>query len=115
MSAQKLQHKAAKVGFDWDKIEPVWAKLQEEVKELQEAVAEDNKKHIEEELGDVLFTVVNLARFMHVDAEIALIETNKKFKKRFTYVEQQVNKKGGNWADFTLKQLDEYWDIAKKS
>ena len=115
MSAQKLQHKAAKVGFDWDKIEPVWAKLQEEVKELQEAVAEDNKKHIEEELGDVLFTVVNLARFMHVDAEIALIETNKKFKKRFTYVEQQVNKKGGNWAAFTLKQLDEYWDIAKKS
>ena len=115
MSAQKLQHKAAKVGFDWDEIGPVWDKIQEEFQELQEAVGEKEEKHIQEELGDLLFTVVNLARFLHQDAETSLLMTNQKFIKRFTFVEEQVNAQGGDWSKFTLEQLDEFWNIAKKS
>ncbi|ORU00458.1 Nucleoside triphosphate pyrophosphohydrolase MazG [Anaerovibrio sp. JC8] len=113
MSAQKLQHKAAKVGFDWDEIAPVWDKIKEEVDELKEAQAEGNPQHIEEELGDVLFTVVNLARFLKVDAELALMNTNRKFTERFHFVENKVKESGKNWSDFTLNELDELWNMAK--
>ena len=113
MSAQKLQHKAAKVGFDWDEIAPVWDKIKEEVEELKEAQAEGDPKHIEEELGDVLFTVVNLARFLKVDSELALMNTNRKFTKRFHYVEEKVKESGKKWSDFTLNELDELWNAAK--
>jgi len=114
MSAQKLQHKAAKVGFDWDEISPVWDKIREEVDELKEAQGEGDPKHIEEELGDVLFTVVNLARFLKVDPELALMNTNRKFIKRFHVVESKVKESCRKWSDFTLEELDELWNAAKK-
>ena len=85
MSAEKLQKKAAKVGFDWDSVAPVWDKVAEELQELREAVAEKDSGHINEELGDVLFSLVNLARFLKVDPELALMHTNCKFMHRFSH------------------------------
>lgn len=114
MAAQKLQGKAAKVGFDWDAPEPVWEKIREELRELKEAVAEGNAERVSEELGDVLFSVVNLARFLKADSELALLGCNRKFRKRFAFVEEQVRVQGGRWDDFTLKELDVFWAQAKK-
>ena len=114
MAAQKLQGKAAKAGFDWDAPEPVWAKVHEELAELKAAVAEGDAGHITEELGDVLFTVVNLARFLKADSELALLACNQKFRTRFSFVEQRVREQGGRWQDFTLEQLDEFWNEAKR-
>ena len=115
MYAWKLQKKAAKVGFDWEEIGPVWDKCSEELAELKEAVGEKNQKHIEEELGDLLFAVVNLARFLKVQPELALLGTNKKFTRRFNYVEKQVKKSGHEWEDFTLDELDKWWNEAKQA
>ena len=114
MQAQKMQHKAAKVGFDWDDIAPVWDKLAEEICELKEACAEGKTEHVEEELGDVMFSVVNLARFLHVDAEQALRQTSSKFRKRFLHVEARVQDAGGDWTAFTLADLDHFWEEAKE-
>lgn len=114
MSAYKLQNKAAKVGFDWEQIDSVWDKLGEEITELKMAAAQDNKTAIEEELGDVLFTVVNLSRFMDVDAEVSLINSNRKFCRRFSYIEKQLKKQNRDWQEFTLVQLDELWNQAKQ-
>ena len=114
MAAQKLQGKAAKAGFDWEAPEPVWDKIHEELAELKEAVAEGDAGHIAEELGDVLFTIVNLARFLKADSEMALLGCNQKFRSRFSFVEQKVREQGGSWQDFTLAQLDEYWNEAKR-
>lgn len=113
MSAYKLQYKAAKVGFDWPDIDPVWDKLEEELHELEEAIANGKIEKIEEELGDVLFTVVNIARFLKVDAEVALITTNRKFKKRFSYIEEKVKTKHQQWENLSLMDLDELWQEAK--
>lgn len=114
LEAQKLQSKAAKVGFDWQETEPVWAKIHEELTELKEAVADNDKEHIAEELGDVLFTIVNLARFLKTDSELALLGCNKKFKQRFELVEKRINALGGDWKIFTLEELDGFWEEAKK-
>ncbi|MDD3115421.1 MAG: nucleoside triphosphate pyrophosphohydrolase [Anaerovibrio sp.] len=113
MSAQKLQGKAAKVGFDWQEAEPVWEKIQEELQELREAVAENDSGHIQEELGDVLFSIVNLSRFLKTDSEMALLASNKKFRQRFAFVEETVRRQGGRWQDFSLEQLDGFWNEAK--
>lgn len=113
MSAYKLQHKAAKVGFDWPDIDPVWDKLEEELRELEEAIADGKVEKIEEELGDVLFTVVNIARFLKIDAEVALTGTNRKFKKRFSYIEAKVKAKHQHWENLSLIDLDELWQEAK--
>lgn len=113
MSAQKLQSKAAKAGFDWKEAEPVWQKVSEELSELREAVAENNPAHMEEELGDALFSLVNLARFLKLDSEMALLGTNRKFRSRFGHVEERVKESGRQWKDFTLEQLDEFWNEAK--
>lgn len=113
MKAYKLQAKAAKVGFDWDNIGPVWEKIEEEITELKEAMQAGNIKAMEGELGDILFAIVNLARFLNIDAEIALNVTNQKFKRRFTHIEDKVREKGLKWADLTLAELDEFWDEAK--
>ena len=115
MAAQKLQSKASKVGFDWQKPEPVWQKIKEELQELEQAVKEGKQRHIEEELGDVLFSVVNLSRFYKVDSELALLSCCKKFRQRFEYVESQVNAQGGDWSSFSLEQLDAYWKEAKNT
>ncbi|MCR5176605.1 MAG: nucleoside triphosphate pyrophosphohydrolase [Anaerovibrio sp.] len=114
MGAQKLQHKAAKVGFDWEKIDDVWTKFKEEIDELKEAQREGDAGHIQEELGDVLFTAVNLARFLQVDSELALLECNRKFKARFGFVEEQVKSAGKDWTEWSLEELDNFWNKAKK-
>jgi tetrapyrrole methylase family protein/MazG family protein len=113
MRANKLQLKAAKVGFDWDEIAPVWGKVDEELAELREAQATGDKTKIEDELGDVLFAVVNLGRFLGVEAEVALNGTNNKFVRRFLQVEEAVRKQGRQWQTLDLTAMDELWEAAK--
>ena len=114
MRAYKLQSKAAKVGFDWDDIKGVWAKVEEELGELQAAIASGDKAAAESELGDVLFALVNYARHNKIEPEAALNGTNNRFAKRFGYVEQSVEASGKAWQDFSLNELDKFWDEAKK-
>ena len=114
LRAYKIQSKAAKVGFDWQDIEPVWAKVQEELGEFQEALASGDKVAAEKELGDVLFAIVNYARHHKIEPEVALEGTNNRFTSRFLYVEEQVHNSDKNWQDFTLDELDKFWDEAKK-
>lgn len=114
MRAYKLQSKAAKVGFDWDDIKGVWAKVEEELGELQAAIASGDKAAAESELGDVLFALVNYARHNKIEPEAALNGTNNRFAKRFGYVEQSVAASGKAWQDFSLNELDKFWDEAKK-
>ena len=120
MRAYKLQAKAAKVGFDWDAIGPVWAKVAEELEELRAAVdereagtADPRSDQVESELGDLLFAVVNLARFLGVEPETALNGGNNKFFRRFRYVEAQVVSSGKAWSAFDLAELDTFWEAAK--
>lgn len=113
MKAYKLQQKAAKVGFDWDNIAPVWDKINEEIAELKKAIQENDKVNIEAEFGDVLFSFVNLSRFLHVDAEVSLNMTNNKFIRRFSYIENSVQKEGKEWKKLTLEELNKYWDESK--
>lgn len=113
MTAYKMQAKASKVGFDWDTIAPVWGKIEEEVLELKEAVNNGDKEAIESELGDVLFALVNLSRFLNVEPEVALTSTNNKFRRRFNYIEDQIKAKDLNWQQLNLEQLDELWNEAK--
>jgi tetrapyrrole methylase family protein/MazG family protein len=114
MRAFKLQAKAAKVGFDWNSVAPVWEKIYEELDELRRAADGGAREAVEEELGDVLFSVVNLARFFDIEPETALNVTNNKFVRRFARVEAAVKGRGLKWKDFTLEQLDELWNEAKK-
>ena len=111
--AQRLQQKASYAGFDWDKVEEVWAKIHEEIQELKEAQSNSSKNHIEEEIGDVLFAVVNLARFLDIPAEDALRKTNKKFTTRFAQVEEELKKRGKNVEDSSLQEMDEIWNAVK--
>lgn len=111
MLAQKAQDKASRVGFDWPDISGPRAKLSEEIGELDVAVTPEEK---EAELGDVLFSAVNLARFMDVDAEDALRRSVRKFIDRFDYIENTLIKQGKNWGELSLAQLDEIWDAAKE-
>lgn len=114
MRAFKMQGKAAKVGFDWDNIAPVWGKIREELAELQEAVDSGEKSDMEGELGDVLFAVVNLARFIGVEPETALTMTNNKFERRFNYIETRIREQGNEWKNYTLQELDQLWEQAKR-
>ncbi len=114
LRAYKLQGKAAKVGFDWDNTEAVWAKVEEELGELRVALDGGDKEAAESELGDVLFAVVNYARHNKIEPEVALDGTNNRFSKRFSFVEQKVEASDKSWADFSLAELDKFWDEAKK-
>jgi len=111
--AQKLQKKAAKVGFDWPDIQPVLEKIREESDEISEAVAGGDATAIKEEVGDLLFTVVNLARKLGVDAESALVAANVKFEQRFGQVERVIASQGRRMADCTLEEMDAAWDEVK--
>ena len=113
--AQRLQQKASYAGFDWDKVEQVWEKIHEEILELKEAQLSNNKKHIEEEIGDVIFAVVNLARFLDISAENSLRKTNKKFINRFKKVEEGINEQGKEIDDATLEEMDAIWNEAKRN
>jgi ATP diphosphatase len=113
MAAQKLQKRAARHGFDWTEIGGVFDKVREELDELQEAHAAMDETHIREEIGDLLFVIVNLARHLSVDAEGALRDSNRKFTRRFQFIERQVTARGRALADCTLAELDALWDEAK--
>ena len=113
LRAYKLQGKAAKVGFDWPNAEGVWNKVQEELSELQEALASGDKQAAENELGDVLFAIVNYARHHKIEPEVALNGTNNRFARRFSHVESRVEASGKQWQDFSLAELDHFWDEAK--
>ena len=114
MRAYKLQNKAANVGFDWDNIEHVWGKIQEELSELRIACTQGHADHMEAELGDVLFSVVNLARFLKIDAEVALNVTNNKFIRRFSHIEANIGANNLKWDNLGLKKLNALWEQAKK-
>lgn len=113
IKAYRIQEKAANVGFDWENVNDVIAKVHEELAEFENELKAGDKTHMEEEMGDMLFSVINLARHIGINPENALEMTNKKFIRRFNYVEQEVLKSGHQLKDMTLQQLDEKWDEAK--
>ena len=114
IKAYRIQEKAHGIGFDWNNKEQVWYKVQEELEELQNEIkADDNKENLEMEFGDVLFALINYARFLHINPEDALEKSNRKFISRFQKVEQKVAEHHQNLTDMTLEQLDKYWDEAK--
>jgi MazG family protein len=114
VKAIRLQEKAAQVKFEWDTTEQVWDKVQEEVQELHEAVAMNDQAKMEEEFGDLIFSLINYARFLHIDAENALERTNKKFIARFMQMEKQALSQGKALADMSLHEMDAIWDSIKK-
>lgn len=114
MRSFKVQQKAAQVGFDWDNIEDAFMKIKEEANELKEAYKSGNTAHMEEELGDLLFAVVNVSRFMKVQPELALTATVNKFIRRFEYVEKRALESGKNLTDMTLEEMDALWDECKE-
>jgi nucleoside triphosphate diphosphatase len=114
MQAVKMQQKAAKVGFDWPNVAPVFDKIREELDELEEAMKQQNSLHIEEEMGDVLFAVSNLARHFNVSPDVALNKTNVKFRRRFGRIETLVSVQNKKLADCSLEELDRYWEQAKR-
>lgn len=114
IKAMRLQEKAKQVGFEWDTKEQVWEKVKEEEAELQEAIALGEQDKVEEEFGDLLFSLVNFARFLNVDAENALEVTNKKFIKRFTRMEERAQATGKPLAEMTLEEMDAIWNLIKR-
>lgn len=113
VKAMRLQEKAKQVGFEWDTKEQVWEKVEEENKELLEAVQSGDVNKMEDELGDVFFSLVNFARFLQVDAENALERTNKKFISRFTKMETEALKEGKQLHDMNLEEMDAIWNRIK--
>ena len=114
VKATRIQEKARGVGFDWDNKEQVFEKVKEEFSELHAEVEKNDIAAIEDEFGDVLFSMINYARFIGVDPEMALERTNKKFIKRFQYLEAESKKDGKEMGEMTLNEMDEYWNKAKK-
>lgn len=114
VKATRLQEKSKQVGFEWDNREQVWDKVEEELTELKEAVASNDPDKIEDEFGDVMFSLVNYARFLNIDAENSLERTNKKFISRFTEMEQQALKNGRPLSEMTLGEMDAIWNSIKK-
>jgi XTP/dITP diphosphohydrolase len=114
VKATRLQEKARQVGFEWDNRDQVWDKVTEETNELHEAVAANEPDKIEEEFGDLLFSLINYARFLQIDAENALERTNKKFISRFTRMEQLALQQGKPLTDMTLGEMDALWNEIKK-
>lgn len=114
VKAMRLQEKAKQVGFEWDNKEDVWKKVEEEIAELHEAIGTGDKSKIENEFGDVVFSLVNYARFLNIDAENALELTNRKFIKRFNEMEQEAMKNGKELRNMSLEEMDEIWNSVKK-
>jgi len=114
IEANKLTGKAAKVGFDWENPEQIFDKFDEEIKELKDAVSNHENKNIEEEIGDLLFVVVNLARKLDVEPETALKKTNRKFRQRFKFIEENLKMREKNLEGSSLEEMDALWNEAKK-
>jgi tetrapyrrole methylase family protein/MazG family protein len=113
--AEKIQERAASVGFDWDDPSGIVDKLREELDELEASLATDDRDEIKEELGDLLFSVINMTRFLNIDASGALNATSTKFVNRFRVMEDLIRADGKHLADMTLSQMDEYWERAKSA
>jgi len=114
IKAMRLQEKAKQVGFEWENKEQVWDKVKEEEAELQEAISLEDQKKIEEEFGDLVFSLVNFARFLNIDAENALEITNKKFINRFSQMEAKAMASGKNLNAMTLQEMDSIWNQIKR-
>jgi len=114
LKAEKLQSKAAKVGFDWKELPPVVDKVNEELAEVLDAIKLNDQSKVEAELGDLLFSIVNLARFIDVNPEEAILKTNMKFTKRFQYIESRLREINKTFSDVSLEEMDEIWNEAKK-
>lgn len=112
--AYRLQDKASRVGFDWKQKDDVWKKVEEEIIELKEAERRSDPERIEEELGDLLFALVNYARFLNVNPESALRKANSKFSKRIRSIEEELGRRGKKMADSTLEEMDGLWNDFKK-
>ena len=117
LAASKLTGKAARVGFDWANVDQIFTKLHEEIDELKFALhrrqTDSSVAEVEQELGDLLFVVVNIARFLKIDAETALRKTNRKFKQRFQYIENRLIEQGKHISESTIDEMDRLWDEAK--
>ena len=114
MKADKIQRQASRVGFDWKKVNDVVAKVEEELREVKAALASGNRRHVAEELGDLLFATVNLARLEKFDPEDLLNQAVDKFVKRFQQIERVVHKRGQRLEDCSLAELDALWEAAKR-
>jgi XTP/dITP diphosphohydrolase len=115
VKANRIQDKVAGVGFDWEEPHQVWEKVEEEINELKMEVANGDQQAVENELGDVLFSLVNYARFLKVSPENALERTNKKFSKRFQYLENKAKELNKSLREMTLSEMDVYWEEAKQT
>ena len=114
VKASRIQEKVAGVGFDWEYPEQVWEKVQEELNELNTEIKDNNTDAIESEFGDVLFSMINYARFINVNPENALERTNKKFIKRFQFLEEAAKKEGKQLSDMSLTEMDVHWEKSKE-
>ena len=114
VKANRIQEKARGVGFDWDNASQVWEKVQEELVEFQDEVTANNQEKMEDEFGDVIFSLINYARFVNINPENALEKTNVKFIKRFQYLEEKAILDGKFLENMTLEEMDVYWNEAKK-
>ncbi len=114
VKAMRLQEKAKQVGFEWDNREQVWDKVEEEIAELKTAIQSGDQQKTEDEFGDVVFSLVNYARFLQLDAENALERTNKKFIRRFTAMEQQAISQGKDLRQMSLQEMDAIWNSIKQ-
>ena len=114
MRAQKITSEAAKVGFDWDGAESVMAKVEEELGEFREALAKGTPDRVRDEIGDILFSIVNLGRHLNVNSEEALRSTNRRFEERFLYIEGRLREQGKDPASSTLEEMDALWEEAKR-
>ena len=115
LQGQRMQEKAGAVGFDWNDIEPVFAKIQEEIAEVKAEIASNNRENLEAEIGDLFFSVVNLARKLKIDSELAIKSANRKFSRRFKLLEATVTKTGSKINEKSLEELDKIWDSIKKT
>ena len=113
VKAMRLQEKSAQVGFEWEQPDQVWEKVKEEMEELQDAVQLQDRANMEEEMGDLMFSLINYARFLRIDPESALEKTNKKFVSRFTAMEQEARSRGKSMSEMTIGELDAIWDSVK--
>jgi XTP/dITP diphosphohydrolase len=115
IKAWRIQDKAKQVGFEWDNIDDVWAKVEEELHEFKDVVKEADADKMEDEFGDLLFSLVNYSRFINIDPETALERTNQKFLKRFRYIEEVAASRGKQMTDMTLGEMDAIWNEAKRA
>ena len=113
--AQRVTEEASSVGFDWPAVEPVWRKVEEELRELKAAVSSGDKTRSGEEMGDLILSLVNLSRFLNFEAEDALSGAVERFLRRFAYIEKKIQSQGRTLSEATLEEMDAFWEKAKRA